>query len=53
MTRKDWWLGILVIVLALLARALVVVRANHQSRSAKFWPLNVTETPRAGTIFEK
>jgi hypothetical protein len=53
MTRKDWWLGILVIVLALLVHALVVVRANHQSRSAKFWPLNVTETARAGTIFEK
>jgi hypothetical protein len=53
MTRKDWWLGILVIVLALLVHALVLARANRQSRSARFWPLATTETARAGTMFEK
>ena len=53
MTRKDWWLGILVIVLTLLVHALVVARENRHSGSAKFWPLSVTETARIETLFGK
>jgi hypothetical protein len=53
MTRKDWWLGILVIIFALLVHALVVVRANRHPGAARFWPLSGTEIARTETMIEK
>jgi hypothetical protein len=54
MTRTDWWLGILVIVLTLIVHALVMARANrHSGGSAKFVPLSVTETARTESLFKK
>jgi hypothetical protein len=45
MTRRDWWLGILVIVVALILHAIVIVRANRNPGASAFryHPLNSTQ----------
>jgi hypothetical protein len=35
MTRRDWWLGILVILIALLIHALVIIRSRPVPESTK------------------
>ena len=35
MTRKDWWLGILVVLIALLIQTLVLVHFSHTSAVAQ------------------
>ena len=45
MTRKDWWLGIAVVVLVLILQTLVIVHTVSHPSSAqhfKFWPLTAT-----------
>jgi hypothetical protein len=48
MTRKDWWLGILVIVLVLIIQTLVIIRVTRDSRTSafRFLPLNETAAQR-------
>ena len=44
MTRKDWWLGILIVVLALVLQTFVLARVNRTKPvTAKFWPLATSD----------
>jgi hypothetical protein len=44
MTRRDWWLGILVIVVALVLHAIVTIRAARTPRESGFQYRPLTET---------
>lgn len=48
MTRKDWWLGILVIVIALIIQTLVIIRVARDSGTSvfRFLPLHQTAAIR-------
>jgi hypothetical protein len=47
MTRKDWWLGILVILIALIIQTMVLARITRPDAPvAQFRPLATTEFVR-------
>ena len=47
MTRKDWWLGILVILIALIIQTMILARITRPDAPvAKFRPLATTEFVR-------
>jgi hypothetical protein len=44
MTRRDWWLGILVIVVALIIQTLVFVGVMRTEHAVRFRPLVATSS---------
>ena len=47
MTRKDWWLGILIVLIAPLIQTLVLVHFSHTSDVAQ---ARIGCLPRHGTV---
>jgi hypothetical protein len=47
MTRKDWWLGIIIILLALFIQTLVLLRVAHrEDAKAKARPVSIATVLR-------
>ena len=41
MTRKDWWLGVLLVLLALVVQTLVLIHSNREAIRAASAPRRV------------